>query len=797
MEIIAVLILFVLTVMIYKLKGQVNSIDQKLDELKSQLENDPSSGNVDKPQKPPVDSRDIIAAIEDEINLKKPAPEKADDTEEKKPEAVEEPVAPEIVHKQSTPIAAASPIIKPTTPPRPPKPSFMERNPDLERFIGENLLSKIGIVIFVIGMGFLVKLGIDSGVITEGLRVAIGVLIGGAMIGLAHYLRHSFSKFSSILIGGALAVLYFTIALAFHEYGLLPQVAAFIIMVLITAFGVLLSVSYDRKSLAVLALIGGFGTPFFISTGSGDIVTLFAYILILDIGMLTLVYFKKWNIVNYLTYGFTYILFSGVYINNELNYITTANGELFLFLTAFYLIFFVMSIVYNVKNKRAFKWPEIGMLLSNSSIYFGFGIALTQGYKGGLYSGLFTGLVALFNFGFAYVLYKRKEIDKNLIYLLIGLVLTFLTLVAPIQLKGNFITLFWALESVLLLWLAQKSQIKLMNLASILISLLMTISLLIDWQQNYIMYSDSSMRMFLNKVFITSFISMGALFATLGLMKRQQDFVFPKTQLVWRPLYVKVLFILIVYGGFFLELDYQFIQFELAYTYRMILLGIYNFSFVLGLMIYQYFKPSDLQRKVIAGLSIAVVISYLTAYLHYISFARDLYISNQDATSTGYFAHYVLLVLFILILINLYREIYVEFGFKSKNGSIALWLLAFICLFVCSIEVGHISVLSQGNIGNTEEAIAYTHAVKHAYPIVWAISALALMILGMKFKLKTLRLASLVIFSITTIKLFFYDLAGNSTGKIISFILLGVILLLVSFLYQKLKFIIQDDEKKD
>jgi uncharacterized membrane protein len=77
---------------------------------------------------------------------------------------------------------------------------------------------------------------------------------------------------------------------------------------------------------------------------------------------------------------------------------------------------------------------------------------------------------------------------------------------------------------------------------------------------------------------------------------------------------------------------------------------------------------------------------------------------------------------------------------------------------------------------------------------VWALSALVLMILGMKFRLKTLRVASLVLFSITIVKLFFYDLAGNSTGKILSFILLGVILLLISFLYQKLKFIIQDDK---
>jgi len=94
-----------------------------------------------------------------------------------------------------------------------------------------------------------------------------------------------------------------------------------------------------------------------------------------------------------------------------------------------------------------------------------------------------------------------------------------------------------------------------------------------------------------------------------------------------------------------------------------------------------------------------------------------------------------------------------------------------------------------------EEYEALDSAVRSVYPAVWALSALVLMVVGMKLRMKPLRLASLVVFSVTIVKLFFYDLAGNSTGKIISFILLGVILLLISFLYQKLKFIIQDDEK--
>ena len=63
-------------------------------------------------------------------------------------------------------------------------------------------------------------------------------------------------------------------------------------------------------------------------------------------------------------------------------------------------------------------------------------------------------MLGVFNFAFAYLLYRNARVDKNLVFLLIGLVLTFISLAAPIQLHGNYITLFWAAETVLLLWLS-------------------------------------------------------------------------------------------------------------------------------------------------------------------------------------------------------------------------------------------------------------------------------------------------------------------------------------------------------
>src|SRR5699024_9988319 len=106
---------------------------------------------------------------------------------------------------------------------------------------------------------------------------------GALIMGIAHKLRKKYAAFSSVFVAGAIAVFYFTIGIAFHTYHLFGQTTAFIIMVLITIFSCLISLSYNRKELAVLSLIGGFAVPFMVSTGQGNYVVLFTYILILNI----------------------------------------------------------------------------------------------------------------------------------------------------------------------------------------------------------------------------------------------------------------------------------------------------------------------------------------------------------------------------------------------------------------------------------------------------------------------------------------------------------------------------------
>ena len=257
---------------------------------------------------------------------------------------------------------------------------FKENNPDIEKFIGENLINKIGILILVLGISFFVKYAIDKDWINEPARVGIGILAGAIVMFVAHKLKANYKAFSSVFVAGAVGIFYLTIGIAFHDYQLFSQTMAFIIMVVITAFSAFVSVSYDRKELAVLTLIGGFAVPFMVSTGSGNYTVLFSYLIILNLGILTIAYFKKWNLVTILAFIFTCCIYSA-WFQSEYAVDKLPHSGAFIFATAFYIIFSIAIVINNLRTKNQFSKIDYALLLANTFFYFGIGVTIIDDGK--------------------------------------------------------------------------------------------------------------------------------------------------------------------------------------------------------------------------------------------------------------------------------------------------------------------------------------------------------------------------------------------------------------------------------
>jgi uncharacterized membrane protein len=70
--------------------------------------------------------------------------------------------------------------------------------------------------------------------------------------------------------------------------------------------------------------------------------------------------------------------------------------------------------------------------------------------------------------------------------------------------------------------------------------------------------------------------------------------------------------------------------------------------------------------------------------------------------------------------------------------------------------------------------------------VVWALYASGLLVAGRGNRPRLLRLMGLALLSLTTLKVFFWDLSSlDRAYRIISFIMLGAILLVVSYFYQR------------
>jgi uncharacterized membrane protein len=415
---------------------------------------------------------------------------------------------------------------------------------------------------------------------------------------------------------------------------------------------------------------------------------------------------------------------------------------------------------------------------------------LSNGHGDG-YKGLFTAALGVFNFVFAYTLHKSGRVDKNLVFLLIGLVLTFITLAAPIQLEGNYITLFWAAEAVLLLWLSQKSGIRLMKLASVVITGLMVISLLMDWGQLYRDgYEEVSLPIMFNKAYITSLFAIASLVGTIVLLRKEtlenRDYV-----KVYQTL-LTVGGVIILYTSQLLELRYQLFEHGFDYATQNIIIGSYNMLFMAVLLLAsgKSALPQDV-KNAIGAFGIIGMLAYMLFYHGQIITVRNEYVTGT--ASTGFIFHYVLLALLLAIAGMSLKRVQELKEFNQKTYNLYSWFYVFFFVFMASAELDHIVVV---NAYSPETSMAHILSQNHkiGYPILWGVTSFTLIAIGLKKKIKHLRIISLTLFLVTLLKLFFVDIQGISEGgKIAAFISLGLLLLVVSFMYQRLKKILLAD----
>jgi uncharacterized membrane protein len=344
-------------------------------------------------------------------------------------------------------------VLRAATPPSSdlpdPTPAVAPANPIWAWIAGGNTLARGGVVLLFIGVGFLLKYAVEHVHVPVSLRLA-GVALGGvALLVIGWRLRVSRRAYAMVVQGGGVGVLYLTVFAALRLYELVSPLAAFALLVSISALSSWLAVRQDAISLAALAVAGGFLAPILTSSQSGNHVMLFSYYALLNAGILGIAWFKAWRVLNLLGFAFTFLVgtFWGVTRYQPENFATTEP-----FLILFFLFYVAIAVLYALRRSVEVRdYVDAGLVFGTPLVAAGLQSALMRDIEYGMaYSALAMSALYLVVGRF---LHRRRRDDIRLLvesFLALGVV--FATLAVPLGLDARWTAATWAVEGAAIVW---------------------------------------------------------------------------------------------------------------------------------------------------------------------------------------------------------------------------------------------------------------------------------------------------------------------------------------------------------
>ncbi len=679
-----------------------------------------------------------------------------------------------------------------------------------EAYIGQNLLSKIGILIIIIGVAIGAKYAIDNDLVSPLMRIIMGYVVGLGLLGTAIYTKEKYPSYSAVLLSGAMTILYFITFFAYTLYALIPLSLTFGLMVIFTIFTVIAAIQYNRQIIALLGIVGAYAVPFLLSSDSGDTTILLSYIALLNVGIMVIAVKRYWKALFYVTFIMTWLIFGVCMIESPEKGLLELFGFAFIFFTIFYVTF----LVYKFIQKEKFIIGDFLPLVFNSLIFFVVGLItleVTPQYKLARFMGLFALLNAAIHFVVSVFVYRSKLADRTLFFFISALVLIFLTIAVPLQLEGNWVTIFWAGEMVLFFYLGRKFGVSAYEKLAYPLIAIVFCSLLYRWGETYakskFLEEPHTFANILNPHFLVSMIVVAA-YAFMTWLNKQfplPAIAAPETnQEVKKRSFNLQGALNIVLPCLFLACLFLTFANEVQYFWEKILHHSTAVQQSDGTLLY-YSQSENTNYRFMYGLSSMM---YTCIFLIGLSIVNIIWLKKRLPSWINLIVNGVMMFTFLtagLGLIGEMRALYIE------DANAWYFISRYACILISAVLLGvsyylgkqkhlnkpldhileiacHIWFLTiiSNEIIHWLQIQGSPNADKLALSIWWGIYAIGLIAYGLIRQKKYLRLGGILVFAVTLIKLFFYDLQHLDTlPKTVIFVTVGISLLIGSFLYNK------------
>ena len=361
-------------------------------------------------------------------------------------------------------------------PPAPPPPAVPWRErlpaPIAALIFGGNTLVKLGVLILFLGLAFLLRYTAERVTVPVELRYAAVALVGAGLLGLGWLLRRKRAAYALILQGAGIGVFYLTTLAAMKVSGLLPATAGFAFLFAVAVLAAALAVLQNAPVLAIVAVVEGFAAPVLASTGQNRPVGLFTYLLVLDVGIVLMAWFRAWRLLNLIGFVATFTLAAAW---AQRNYTDDQFGVVQPFLIVFFVLFTAIGLLFARRTLADAPAGDAAQPLASRA-------ADTLRRVGRVDSALVFG-VPMAAFGLQYLLMRPWELGAAFsamglaaIYLLLGRIVfatqprglallaeayaivgvIFGTLAIPLGLEGRWTGAAWAVEAAGMYWLGAR-----------------------------------------------------------------------------------------------------------------------------------------------------------------------------------------------------------------------------------------------------------------------------------------------------------------------------------------------------
>ncbi|MEM1443358.1 MAG: DUF2339 domain-containing protein, partial [Verrucomicrobiota bacterium] len=649
--------------------------------------------------------------------------------------------------------------------------------------IATTWLIRLGVLILIIGIGFFLKYTSTNEAFGPLVRVSLASITGlGILVGGIRLMKGRYDLLGQGLAGAGIATFYFSFFTA-HRLEVLNTPMAFGLMILVTVAAGVIALRHHSLLIAVLGMAGGYLTPFMIESDAPSVVSLFSYVFLLGCGVFFMAWKKEWRVLNYLSFAATTLI---TWRAVEQGFIPDRFWQFMPFLVGFFVLFSTVTFIFHLVHRKKSTLLELLFLFLNAGVFFGFAYHLViQTYSKEAIAAVTLGL-AIFYVVHIRVFLKRKIEDRGLLMSFIGLASLFVAITLPLLLSSGWITLSWAVQGFVMLWIASRMRSEfLRQLAYVLYLIVLGRIAFFDLGAQFgglhrpmptgDYFLGFLQRLAMFGVPIISFFAAGRLFTKESgsssdwLVGENNDIKpwFGQSRMARFCFWIVVV------------LSFLVLNMEVFYS------------------IGAHYEPLMRPAMTLVWIALGAVL------------LREM-LANRETIATVFFWILVVALVIKVFLVDIFywdpgwdlayafREPVADFGMRFLNyGSVAtffvfVWQLLFkrtsqdrLARAFGYLALGSVFVYSSLEVWSALSEFLPGFR-RGGISIFWAIFGLALLLTGISKSKALMRGLGLVLMGIVILKVFVIDLAGlDQLYRIIAFIVLGVVILLGSFLYLK------------